>query len=102
MSGLLNKLITNGAVQEAGTIPGTTYSSVNIRIANPLAQQQVVKIWATTAATPGNIDLLEPGLVIPPNGGRFEQSCLIMSANEKIFVEAAAGLIVRIETVDEE
>lgn len=101
MSGLLNKLVTNGSVQEVATIPGMTYSSVNIRVANPLNVDKPVTIWATIQNSPSVVDLIEPGFILEANGGRFEQSCMIMTAGEKIFVQADAGLVVRVETVDE-
>lgn len=102
MSGLLNKLITNGTVQEIAEVPGTTYSMVNILVINPTAGQVDVRLFASNQAAPTPVDTIEHRAVLAENGGRVEYSCVNCSAGEKLFIQAPAGLIVRVTSVDEE
>ena len=100
MSGVLNKALTTNAVQLVGTVPGTTYSCVNIVVSNPLAVDAEMQLWISTSNTPSTVDMVEPIVIIPSNG-RYEQTARICSAGENIFVKAAAGCVIRVETVDE-
>ena len=100
MSGVLNKILTSDAVQLAGTIPGTTYSCINILVTNPTATDATMAIWIGTGSTPQAVDVVEPKVIIPAYG-RYEQTARICSANENIFIKATAGCIARIETIEE-
>ena len=100
MSGVLNKVLTTGAVQQAGTIDGASYSCVNIVVSNPNDADAQMQLWLTTSASPNPVDLIE-ALVVIPAKGRYEQSARICSAGENLFVKCTAGCAVRVETINE-
>lgn len=102
MSGLLNKLITTGAQQELGTIPGTGYSMINILAVNPNENEGVLQIWLSSDNTPSTVDLVESGVTIPGAGGSYEMVGRIVSAGEKIYVQGPVGMIVRAESIQEQ
>jgi len=101
MSGLLNKILTDGSVQLVGTIPNTgTFSSINLLAANDTTQDISLRVWIGTDATPSQVDLVDPQAIVPGKG-RYEDTVRITSPGENVFVQAAVGLVVRVETVDE-
>lgn len=101
MSGLLNKLVSDGAIQILGTVPDAPFSSVTIRAVNSTGVDVPIRLWASVDILPSMVDLIEYAAIVPGNGGTFERSCLIMSAGENLFVQAAPGVTFRVETVDE-
>lgn len=102
MSGLINKLVTDGSVQILGQVPECPFASVHIQAVNPTASDLGITLWAGVGASPNPVDLLEYDVPVPANGGRYSNDCVIMSAGEKIFVKAPAGLVVRLSSVDEQ
>lgn len=105
MSGLINKVITNGSVIEVGRIPegDNKYSSVNILVINPKNDADVnVRAYATFQDSPTLVDTIDYRAVLVREGGRVNLSCEIMSPGERIFIDAPAGLVVRLTSVDED
>ena len=104
MSGLLNKVITTGGVMHVGTVPegDVKYSLVNILLINPTPNAVEARLYATNQAAPTQVDLLDHRVVLVANGGRAEYSCGTMSPGEKLFIEAPAGLVARVTSIDED
>ncbi len=92
-----NKLVGNGAVQTLLDIPGSVlWGSLNIVAANKSGDSAPISVHISDNATPADIDLVEPGAVIPGNG-RYELSCRLVQGGEKVFVTAPAGVSIRAE-----
>lgn len=105
MSGLLNKVLTNGTTQEIGVIPGSSngaYSMLNVVVSNPTSQEVKLEIWLTFNDEPTMVDYIEPGAMIPANGGGYEAVGRIASAGERLFVRTQEGLVVRAETIEDQ
>ncbi len=104
MSGLLNKVITNGEVMHIGTVPegDVKYSLVNVLVINPTNAPIEGRLYATNQLNPSLVDLIDHRVVLVANGGRAEYSCGTMSPGEKLFIEAPAGLVVRVTSIDED
>ena len=104
MSGLLNKVLTTGELMHIATVPegDVKYSLVNVLVINPTAAPIEAKLYATNQMNPTLVDLLDHRVVLVANGGRAEYSCGTMSPGEKIFIEAPAGLVVRVTSIDED
>lgn len=101
MSGLLNKIIADGTVQLAATVPaGIAFAALNILAANDTSSDATVRIWITLDPTPNQVDLVEPGVVVASKG-RYEDSVRIASPSENVFIQATAGVVVRVENVVE-
>lgn len=101
MSGFKNKLITDGSVQELGSIANVAFALTTVRACNPTSADINLTIWVTSNAMPSQVDLIEPSVVIEPDG-RYEALGLTMSAGEFVFVKSStSGLVMRMETVDE-
>jgi hypothetical protein len=101
MSGLKNKLISDGTVQLLGTVSDSVlFSLTTVRAVNPTASVKEITIWVTTSPTPSDIDLVEAPTSLTPKG-RYEQNNLQLSPGEKVFVYAPVGVVFRMETVDE-
>ena len=103
MSGKLSNLVTDGSTQLAGVIPGSKFSSLNIRVCNPTGLEQTVQVYLTdnSKTAPALADLVEPGAVVPVNG-TLALTCEVASAGEKVWIKTAAGLVVRLSTIDEQ
>lgn len=102
MSGLLGKTITDGTTQLVGVVPaGLTYSLVTVMVTNPTGAEAEIRLYVTQNATPAQVDLVDSRSVLPANGGRIDFECLNCSPNEKIFIHAPAGLVVRVTSIDE-
>lgn len=92
-----NKLVGNGNAQTLLDIPGTVlWGSLNIVAANDNIASSSIVVHISDNAVPGNIDLVEPGAVIPGKG-RYELSCRLVQGGEKVFVTAPAGVSIRAE-----
>lgn len=101
MSGLLNKIVADGTPQLVATVPtGISFAALNILAANDNATDATLRVWIGTDATPSQADLVEPGVVIGGKG-RYEDSVRIASPAESIFVQATAGVVIRVENVAE-
>ena len=91
------KIMGNATQQLAFTVPATfPWGSMNLVAANQNNQASAIQIHITTDQAPNAVDCVEPGASIPANG-RYELSCRLVMAGEKIYVTAAAGVSVRIE-----
>lgn len=103
MSGLLNKAITNGTVQEIAMVPATIVRSLlDITIINPTESDAPgVMVWATFNNAPVQVDLLDFGANLVSAGGKLVLENVNCTPGEKIFVQAPAGMVVRITSVDE-
>lgn len=103
MSGLLNKVITTGELMHIATVPegDVKYSLVNVLVINPTNAAIEGRLYATFQNVPSLVDELDHRVVLVANGGRAEYSCGTMSPGEKIFIEAPAGLVVRVTSIDE-
>ena len=73
-----------------------THSSLNIVASNPLATGAEFQMHIGTGASAGAGDLVEPGAIIPAKG-RYELSCRLLQAGEKVWFTAPAGVVVRAE-----
>lgn len=104
MSGLLNKVLTTGEVMHIATVPSgeVKYSLVNVLVINPTGQPAEGRLFATDQLNPTLVDLLDHRVQLVANGGRVEYSCGTMSPGEKLFIEAPAGLVVRVTSIDED
>lgn len=101
MSGKLNKILSNGSIQLAATVPANvTYSSLNVVVSNPLAVVCEAEVWFSDAQTPGTVDYIQPKVTIPA-GGALEIYGRLASPGENVFVRATAGAAVRVESADE-
>lgn len=104
MSGLLNKAVANGEIQEVGVIPGSngSYAMLNVLAVNRQGTEAPLEVWLSTEATPGDVDLVEPGARLPASGGSYEMVGRVVSAGERVFVRALAGVVIRLETIEEQ
>lgn len=101
MSGLLNKIVADGSVQLAATVPvGISFAALNILAANDNAADATLRIYIGTGLSPDPADLVEPNVVISGKG-RYEDSVRVASPGENVFIQATAGVVVRIESVVE-
>lgn len=100
MSGLLNKLITDGTVQEVATVPVCDYALLQISLMNPTAAEVNGKLWLTQQAVPTAVDTIEPAVVLAANGGRASYESCVASQGEKLFVQAPAGCVVRVTSIE--
>lgn len=103
MSGLLNKAITNGTVQEIAMVPATIVRSLlDITIINPTeGDAPGIMIWATFNNVPVQVDLLDFGANLVAAGGKLVLENVNCAPGEKIFVQAPAGMVVRVTSIDE-
>ena len=74
----------------AYTVPADTVTTATIAAVNTGNTPAAVKIYITTAASPGPSDAIEYGAVIQP-GGVLERSCMPLGAGERIIVEATTS-----------
>lgn len=101
MSGLLNKIIADGTIQLAATVPtGISFTALNILAANDTASDVTLRIWIGVGTTPNPVDLVEPGVIIASKG-RYEDNVRVASPSENVFIQATAGVVVRVENVAE-
>ena len=110
MSGLLNKLITDGTVQRVGQIPSGSYVAMHITAINTntssdpgnTVANRTIEIWAAPdGASPTLVDRIEYAN-IEKNNGRLEHSCRIIGEGEVIWVQAGPGVVVRVDYVSDE
>ena len=110
MSGLLNKLITDGTVQRVGQIPSGSYVAMHITAINTntssdpgnTTANRTIEIWAAPdGANPTLVDRIEYAN-IEKNNGRLEHSCRIIGEGEVIWVQAGPGVVVRVDYVSDE
>ena len=110
MSGLLNKLITDGTVQRVGQIPSGSYVAMHITAINTntssdpgnTVANRTIEIWAAPdGASPTLVDRIEYAN-IEKNNGRLEHSCRIIDEGEVIWVQAGPGVVVRVDYVSDE
>lgn len=104
MSGLLNKAVATGEIQEVGVIPGSNgaYAMLNILAVNRQGTEAPLEIWLSSNATPADVDLVEPGARIPSSGGSYEMVGRVVSAGERVFIRSLSGVVVRLETIEEQ
>jgi len=99
MSGLLNKLITDGTAQLVGTVPDCEYAIMSITFINDTSEEVSPSLWLTTQSAATKVDKIE-GVVKVVAGGRAEYECVNCSAGEKLYVQAASGCVVRASTIE--
>lgn len=93
----VSKIASNGAFQLLATAPNThPWGSLNVVAANTTAGAIPFELYVTTDASPNPVDCIDPGAVIPAKG-RYELSCRLIQAGEKVYIKAAAGVSVRAE-----
>lgn len=103
MSGLLNKLITDGTVQRVGRIPAGSYVAMHIMAINTnTTTNRTIEIWAAPdGSSPSLVDRIEYAH-IEKNNGHLEHSCRIIGEGEVIWVQAGPGVVVRVDYVSDE
>lgn len=110
MSGLLNKLITDGTVQRVGQIPAGSYVAMHLMAINTntsadpqdTTNNRTIEVWsAPDGSAPTLVDRIEYA-TIEKNNGRLEHSCRIISEGEVIWVQAGPGVVVRVDFVSDE
>lgn len=101
MSGLLNKVIATGAIQEVAEVPGTGYAAINVLLRNRTASAADALIWIGTGATPSDVDEVDEIDDLPAKGG-YEMTARVCSGGEKVFVRATAGVVIRVEFIEEQ
>lgn len=100
MSGFVNKLITDGSMQLLGTVANDgPFSLVTVRAYNATTADRNVAIWVTSSASPTAVDQID-GVELGPKA-RYEQNNIITSIGEKIYVQGDAGVVLRMEQIDE-
>lgn len=99
MSGLLSKILTNGTRQLVATVPECDYGLINVMVLNPTVSDSPVKLWLSTQATPSEVDLIESDTILVARGGKLELSCVTVSQGEVLYIEASAGLVVRVTSI---
>jgi len=88
----------------AYTVPasGVQFATVFICAVNTGAEDAVVNIGITTAATPSAGEYLAYGIPLDANGGNYEYPCLICQPGEKIMVYSnKAGVAVRVHGLEQ-
>lgn len=91
------KVMGNASQQHVITVPDTfPWGSMNLVAANQNSVASAIQIDITTDLAPNAVDCIEPGASIPAKG-RYELSCRLVQAGEKIYVTAAAGVSIRVE-----
>jgi hypothetical protein len=91
------KVLGNGSQLLVVTVPDThPWGSLNIVAANAGTQDAKLKIHITSDAQPNPVDCVEPGAMIPADG-RYELSCRLVQAGEKVYVTAPADVAIRAE-----
>lgn len=110
MSGLLNKLITDGTVQRVGQIPAGSYVAMHVMAINTNVSDnpadtnanRTIEIWAAPdGANPTLVDRIEYAN-IEKNNGHLEISCRIIGEGEVIWVQSEPGVVVRVDYVSDE
>lgn len=102
MSGLLNKVITDGSVMEIATLSNdVNYAMINVTATNDTENEATISLFIGTGTEPGRQDLVGPRSEVPA-GGVYEVVGRIVSPGEKIWVEAPSGFIVRVEVINEQ
>jgi len=64
------------------------FATISINLVNQGAVDSLVKIAITTSPTPSPADYIDFNAVLPANGGGLERTCFVVSAGEKVIVEA--------------
>lgn len=94
---VISKVLGNGVKQLAITVPDTfPWGSMNLVAANQNPVAAAIEIHITTDTAPAAVDCVEPGAVIPSKG-RYELSCRLVQAGEKVYVTVPENVAVRIE-----
>lgn len=94
---VINKVMGNGSVQQVIEAPAThPWGSMNLVASNQNGTSAQIEIFITSAGGPSPVDSVEPGAAIPAKG-RYELSCRLIQAGEKVFVNVPAGVSVRAE-----
>jgi len=76
-----------------GGDPGCSFINASIRMVNIGGTEATVKVAVTTLASPVNYDYIEYGAKIAPDGGVLERTCITLSKDEKIIVNASTSNI---------
>lgn len=74
------------------TVPADTVTTATIAAVNTGNTAATVKMYITTASSPGPADAIEFGAVIQP-GGVLERSCMPLGAGERLIVEASTSSV---------
>lgn len=91
------KLAGTGSAQQVIEVPSTfPWGSMNLVAANNNDSASPIVISITSDSTPNEVDIVEPGASIPAKG-RYELSCRLVQAGERIFVSVPAHVSVRVE-----
>lgn len=94
---LVNKVLGNGTETFVVEVPNThPFASMNIVASNTNAAAQEINIKVSSDTAPDLADTIEPGALIPAKG-RYELSCRLVAAGERIYVTAQPGVAVRVE-----
>ena len=93
---LKNAVIGNDSFQEVLQISGYPWGSLNVVASNTNENASKIEIRISSSLEHGLVNTVEPGALIPA-GGRFEMSCRLVQQDERIFVKAPAGVVIRAE-----
>ncbi len=95
--------LSGGQYQSIYAVPENYYATANILIVNrnPV-NTAIVDVAITEAAvTPGDADMIEVGVVIPP-GEVFERTALVLGSQEKVMVRASTDMVtVRVNGIED-
>lgn len=94
-NGLLGKVVSvaNTDVVAYTAPAGVQFVTVSLNCVNRGAVESAIRVAITTAAVPAATDYVEYGALLVANGGVLERTCLLMSANEKLFVWADSATV---------
>jgi len=95
-NGLLGKALSvNGVITPVYTVPANAqFSTVSIRLLNTATVDASVDVYVSKSSAPTLVDEIESGLIIPMNGGVYEETCFLMSPGEIISFKANNSLVV--------
>jgi len=76
------------------TVPaGVEFATVSIVACNTGAAPATLKVAVSLADTPAVVDHIEYGAALEANGGILQINCIILSAGEKLIVNASTATV---------
>ena len=95
-NGILGKSVTtaNQFIQLYQAPATVQYVTVHLSAVNTSDTEATVTFSVGLSATPAQADYIDYTIKIPAKGGTFERTCLLLSANERVMVQADNSSVV--------